>query len=339
MAFASGSAPNATAELKTRPEDFLVDEILGFEPSGEGEHLYLHVKARDYNTEYLLEHIARNLGVAKNSVVYSGQKDRYAVTTQWFSVHLPGNADIDVSVLENENVTILAAKRNLKKLRRGAHKGNKFTIRLKNIAGNQQDITAAIEDIQRRGFPNYFGPQRFGRDENNIATALASVAVGRSPKKRFQRSIVFSSLRSMLFNLSLSQRIEQGSWRQQLDGDVFALSGTESFFSPDTSTGEAEQEILERLSSGDIAIAGVLFGDGDIPQSKKALEVLAPILETHQNIVAFLIKQRVAVAVRPLSVLPKDFSFEWGTNDELELSFTLPKGAFATSLLREFVVC
>lgn len=341
LAYAVGEAPSVSAQLKAVPEDFVVEEVLGFSPSGEGEHLYIHVKAIDYNTEFLLSHIAKGLGVSKKSVVYSGLKDRYAVASQWFSVHLPGNAHIDLSPIENEHVTILEAARNLKKLRRGAHKGNQFTIRLKDVAceeGQQDAMNARISLIQQNGFPNYFGPQRFGRNENNIASAMRSVEAGRSPKKRFQRSITFSTLRSLLFNISLSERIGDATWKDALEGDVFALSGTESFFVPKDS-GDEKESVATRLASGDIAVAGVLYGDGELPQVGIAAEKLLATLAPYSSIMEFLVSQRVDMSVRPYSVLPKNLSYEWESSDVLTLSFFLPKGVFATSLLRELVVC
>ncbi|PCJ33939.1 MAG: tRNA pseudouridine(13) synthase TruD [Moraxellaceae bacterium] len=344
LAYAVGDAPKATAQLKTKPEDFVVEEILGFSPSGEGEHIYIHVKAIDYNTEYLLSHIARSLGVPKKSVVYSGLKDRYAVASQWFSVHLPGNEQVDLTPINNDNVTVLESARNLKKLRRGAHKANRFTIRLRSVDGDKESINARLESIQKQGFPNYFGPQRFGRNENNITDALASVASGRSPKKRFQRSIEFSTLRSLLFNLSLSERIKEGAWKDALPGDVFALSGTESFFVPkgaENGENEASEKdsIDSRLASGDIAVAGVLYGDGTLPQTDVAAEKLLEVFRPYASIMEFLTSQRVAISVRPFSVLPKEFSYVWEDVDTLILSFSLPKGVFATSLLRECINC
>ena len=334
LEYAVGDAPSVSAQLKTEPEDFIVEEVLGFSPSGEGEHLYIHVKAIDYNTEFLLSHIAKGLGVSKKSVVYSGLKDRYAVASQWFSVHLPGNAHVDLSPIVNENVTILEASRNLKKLRRGAHKGNQFTIRLKNMACDEAQKNAMntrIELIQKEGFPNYFGPQRFGRNENNIASAMRSVESGRSPKKRFQRSITFSTLRSLLFNICLSERIGDGTWKYALEGDVFALSGTESFFVPSNSDDEEKESVAVRLASGDIAVAGVLYGDGELPQTDAAQDELLATFAPYSSIMDFLVSQRVAMSVRPYSVLPKDLSYKWESSDVLTLSFFLPKGVFATS--------
>ena len=339
LAYAAGSPPEATGQLKTTPEDFVVEELLGFSPSGEGEHLYIHIKAVDYNTEFLLSHIARALGVSKKLVVYSGLKDRYAVSTQWFSVHLPGNAHVDLSPIVNDNITILEAARNLKKLRRGAHKGNRFTIRLRNVEGDKSSIDTRIAALQVQGFPNYFGPQRFGRDEGNIALALASVKSGRSPKQRFQRSIVFSTLRSLLFNLALSQRVNERTWKAARDGDVFSLSGTESFFVPDETKDGGVADLEARIASGDIAVAGVMYGDGALPQKGRAGEELLEFWKPYAELMEFLVSQRVEMSVRPYSVLPKELSHHWEGENDLVLSFSLSKGVFATSLLRELIVC
>jgi len=331
LAYVDGK-PATSGVLKSIPEDFIVEEILGFEPSGEGEHLFIFVEAKDYNTEFLLSHIARCLKVPNKHVVYSGLKDRYAVSRQWFAVHLPGKEPVDTQVIENEHVRVLKVGRNLKKLRRGAHRGNQFTLRLRAVSGDRDDIERRCLKIASEGFPNYFGPQRFGHGENNITQALACVESKRAPKKRFQRSMTFSTLRSLLFNLQLSHRVEEGSWQHYCAGDVMALSGTESFFVPEV----LDDELKQRLEQGDVAVGGVLWGEGELPLTGLARESLLNVLNPFEGVKAFLENQRLALSIRPLSVRPQNFSFQW-LDDDIELSFQLSKGVFATSLLRGII--
>ena len=87
--------PRAYAELpivgyiRSLPEDFIVDEELSFSPTGEGEHVFLQIRKTGKNTEDIARILARHAGVTRKSVSYAGLKDRNAVTSQFFSIHLP----------------------------------------------------------------------------------------------------------------------------------------------------------------------------------------------------------------------------------------------------------
>ena len=82
--------PPPAGTFRVIPEDFVVEEVLGFAPGGEGEHLWLWVEKRELTTLEVARHLARVCAVSERAVGYSGMKDRVAVTRQWFSVHLPG---------------------------------------------------------------------------------------------------------------------------------------------------------------------------------------------------------------------------------------------------------
>ena len=138
------------AVLKATAEDFQVDEVLDIPLTGEGEHLWLWVEKRELNTEEAAKRLARAAGVPVRTVSYAGLKDRQALTRQWFSIQLPGKADPDLSGAENDTLKILKTGRHKRKLQRGAHSANGFTLRLTQFAGDKAAI-AGLEKLSRGG--------------------------------------------------------------------------------------------------------------------------------------------------------------------------------------------
>ena len=171
------SLPQLTGQLKTFAEDFKVEEINQTELSGEGEHLWCWVEKRGQNTDWVAGMLAKWAGTAKHNVGFAGQKDRQAVTKQWFSIQLPGKADPNPADLDIEGVHILKMQRHNKKIQRGELLGNRFELLLRNIKSTDQSLSieeikkeldSRLQTIQAHGVPNYFGEQRFGRDGNNL---------------------------------------------------------------------------------------------------------------------------------------------------------------------------
>ncbi len=150
------------AVLKAVAEDFQVDEVLDIPLSGEGEHLWLWVEKRGLNTEEAARRLGRAAGVQQKNVSYAGLKDRQALTRQWFSLHLPGKADPDLGAAEGADLRILRRTRHSRKLQRGAHAANGFTLRLTGLRAERALLDARLERIAADGVPNYFGLQRFG---------------------------------------------------------------------------------------------------------------------------------------------------------------------------------
>lgn len=160
LVFAQGE-PVATGHIRQSPEDFRVTEIPLFEPTGEGEHAWLRVRKRGTNTTWVAKQLAQLAGIRERDVSYAGLKDRHAVTEQWFSVHLPGQADPDWSAINNDSMQVLEHARHSRKLRRGALKGNVFRIVIRALAGepvfSREHLTKRLEQIATEGVPNYFG--------------------------------------------------------------------------------------------------------------------------------------------------------------------------------------
>jgi tRNA pseudouridine13 synthase len=203
-----------TAVLKATAEDFQVDEVLDIPLSGDGEHLWLWVEKRGLNTEEAARRLAKAAGVPLRTVAYAGLKDRQALTRQWFSIQLPGKADPDLSVAENDSLKILDSKRHKRKLQRGAHAANGFTLRLTQLQADKAGLDARLESIKQHGIPNYFGAQRFGYEGGNLGEARHYAERQALPEQRNVRSRLLSTARSYLFNQVLAGRVADGSWQR-----------------------------------------------------------------------------------------------------------------------------
>ncbi|MGZ5013936.1 MAG: tRNA pseudouridine(13) synthase TruD [Methylobacter sp.] len=323
--------PSGTGKIRSIPEDFIVNEHLSFEPSGAGEHVFLQLEKKGENTEYIARQLARFASVRQRDVSYAGLKDRHAVTTQWFSVWLPGKADPDWAQFESDNVKVLQAVRHARKLKRGVLSGNSFKLTIRDWQGDQAKTVQQLEQIRANGIANYFGAQRFGNAGQNVSKALAmfnGAKVGRE-----QRSIYLSAVRSYLFNLILAERVSQHNWNQTLDGDTYQFDLSNSCFR----SGQTDTEIVRRLAAQEIHPTGVLWGRGDVDVSGDALTIEQAIIEANQQMAQGLIADGVERGRRALRVNVQDLSWRFVDDSMLELCFTLPAGSYATSVLREII--
>lgn len=363
-------APINKAGFKGSASDFQVDEVLEVELSGEGEHLWLLVKKTGMNTNFVAEQLAKWAKIPSRDVGYSGLKDRHAVTTQWFSLRIPKGQLPETSFADfihaanlksnsanrphqdskpQESVEVLQQDWHSKKLNRGTHKANRFVIRLTDIeldtevAENNSQVDKVLQQISTAGVPNYFGEQRFGRQGNNIATALEwfeqGTIHGRKPhpkKSRDLQSLLLSAARSTIFNQIVSARVKQGSWNTGLDGEVFNLEGSGSVFA----TEQLDAELQQRLASGDIHPTAPLWGikNDKVVGEAKALEQKIvsenPILQR----LAQGLETKEVKTMRRASRLPvSDLQWSWPDKHTLVLQFRLPTGTFATSVLASLV--
>lgn len=300
--------PLGRAKFRVQPEDFYVDEDLGFTCDGAGEHVYLHIEKRGDNTEWLARSIARLAGVETRDVGYCGLKDRHAVTRQWFSVYFPKGDEPDWQALNSGSVTLLAVERHRQKLRRGQHKSNRFVIVLREVQADRDVLEGRLHTIARQGVPNYFGEQRFGIEGGNLEAANRMLVEGIKVKNRHKRSLYLSSARSYLFNQVVAARIAQACWRTPLPGDVLV----------------------------DDAPTGPLWGRGRALTGDEALaleeQALAPWAQWLEPLEFTGLKQDR----RSLVSAPQGLSWEW-MGDDLQLAFALGVGAYATAVLRELL--
>ncbi|MHB8447090.1 MAG: tRNA pseudouridine(13) synthase TruD [Rudaea sp.] len=321
--------PPLRGVLRATPEDFFVDEDLGFTPDGAGEHVFLRVEKRGANTDFVAKELARFAGVRTEAVSYAGLKDRHAITRQTFSVHLPGKADPDWTALAHAEFRMLDAARHGRKLQRGALKGNRFRLVLREVQGDRAAAERVVESIRTHGVPNYFGEQRFGRDAANIERAKAMFAGRRV--QRHERSLLLSAARSQLFNAVLAARVQQETWHRPLVGDVFMLAGTHSIFGPEPLT----PELIARCASGDIDPTGPMWGAGELRSAGAVAELENTIARQFPELTTGLAANGLRQERRSLVLRPRELSIGLQTGACAELSFYLNSGAYATVLLRE----
>ena len=328
-------APALQARFRATPEDFFVEEVPAFEPSGSGEHLLLTIEKRGMNTAHAMRRIAQWAGVGEVAIGVAGMKDRHAVTRQRISVHLPRKIAPDLAALPyedgEERLHVLEHAWHAKKLPRGALAGNRFVIVLRDVAGDRDAIETRLQAIEARGVPNYFGEQRFGRGGDNVGAALSMFAGRRV--RRDQASLLLSVARSELFNRVLAARVERGCWDAPLDGEVWMLDGSRSVFGPQP----LDDTLRERLLAFDIHPTGPLWGRGELRATDEAAALENEAL-TGAGAVALrsgLERAGLKQERRSLRLRPSQLRWSWPHEDALELAFELPPGAYATVVLAE----
>lgn len=328
-------APVLTARLRSTADDFFVEEIAGFTASGAGEHLLLTVEKRGMNTVFAAKQIAQWAGVDASAIGYAGLKDRHAVTRQRFSVWLPKKVAPDVAALATEDLKVLDHAWHARKLPRGALAGNRFVLTLRELVGERAAIEARLQAIAARGVPNYFGEQRFGRKGDNVQQAVAMFAGRRV--KREERSLLLSAARSELFNRVLSARVEAATWDTALEGEVWMLDGSHSVFGPEAFT----PELQARLHAFDIHPTGPLWGAGELRSSGEAqvVELAALQGDTATRLRAGLERAGLKQERRALRLRPDALAWTWLDQSSLQLTFALPAGCYATTVLQALGHC
>jgi tRNA pseudouridine13 synthase len=322
--------PVLRARMRTKAADFRVDELDSFDPSGEGEHWLIRLEKTGANTAWVANQLARWAGIAPMGVGYAGLKDRHAITTQRFSLHLPKRQAPDLQTLAIEGVRCVEAHWHSRKLGRGALAGNRFAIRLREVVGDRDAIETRLGLMARQGVPNYFGSQRFGRDGDNIAAAKRMFAGARV--RREQRSILLSAARSGLFNAVLAERIRQGNWNRGLHGEVWILDGRGSIFGPEPA--ESRAELDERCKRGEIHPTGPLWGRGTLRCDAGCAELESSIANSEwAEVCAGLQQAGLNQERRALRLMPRELEWEWDATGDLQLRFSLPSGCYATSVL------
>jgi tRNA pseudouridine13 synthase len=313
---------------KTRPEDFEVRELLPFEPEGEGEHVYLHIRKRGHNTLELQQALAKLSAIPRHHVGYAGMKDRQALTSQWFSVHLPGTVEPDWEVLQQDGVSLERVGRHRRKLRTGAHCANQFTLVLRQLQGGVSRCEQRLQQIKQHGFANYFGEQRFGRNGSNLVAAesLGPVRKGRLSNRQ---AMALSAARSLIFNRVLARRQQLECWDKVIVGDLVNLDGSNSFFGPVDDV----EELQDRLAALEIHATGPMAGIEASTVASEALALEQAVVRELPDSLDVVTKFQARTARRALRARVDDLQWLWLDDTTLRLDFTLGRGVYATSLL------
>lgn len=330
---AAWGGPVGSGRIRVTPEDFQVFEVPLATPCGEGEHCWLQVRKRNSNTPWVAQQLAKFAGVPLSAISYAGMKDRHAVTEQWFSVHLPGRPDPDWQALQHEDFQVLSARRHQRKLKTGALLGNRFELRIRALDGDPQQLAQRIRQVAEGGFPNYFGTQRFGHGSSNLDEAARMFRQPRRRIARSKRGIYLSAVRSALFNRVLAARVSNGSWNQAMPGDALQLEGKSACFVAET----LDAETLRRVQALELHPTGPLCGDGESLCRDTALAFEYAQLQGWEDWIEGLRRTRVMAARRALRTVPRDLHWQDQGDAGGVLSFYLPAGCYATSLLAELI--
>jgi len=323
--------PSGQGKIRSIPEDFIVKENLAFEPSGAGEHAFLQIEKTGENTDYVARQLARFANVRQRDVSFAGLKDRHAVTTQWFSVWLPGKADPDWTQFETDSMKVLQSMRHARKLKRGVLSGNSFKLIIRDWQGDQDKTIRQLEAIKANGIANYYGAQRFGNEGQNVNKALAMFQGAKAGRE--QRSLYLSAARSYLFNQILAYRVTRKMWNQPVAGDTYMFDLSHSCFKSQL----PDAEIIRRLDAKEIHPTGALWGRGEAGVTADTLSIEQGIIDAYPELAQGLIASEVDKDRRALRVNVQDLDWQFVDDATLTLAFTLPAGSYATSVLREII--
>ncbi len=360
LPLATPDLPGTGGTLRAVPEDFEVVELPSYLPSGEGSHLYLDVRKRGRTTKDVVDLLAA-AGVPRGRIGVAGLKDKHAVTRQWISV--PNRfAEESHALDDHEGIEVLERRRHKNKLGMGHLRGNRFTIRLRGVEVDAAARAAAVlEQLAAIGVPNYFGPQRFGRFGTNAADGLRVVREQEVPGGHRLRRFFVSALQSLLANRMLAERMRRGLYRTVLVGDWAKKHDTGGEFEVREA---AEAPRAERL---EISAMLPLYGTRVRPSAGTPGEIEAEILARHGLAWSDFTSRRGARRVSRVvadDVVVDDVSVDDAAVEDasigdsgigaasveatgegaasgarhelsLRLTFALPKGSYATTLLRE----
>ncbi|MCS4505638.1 tRNA pseudouridine(13) synthase TruD [Arhodomonas aquaeolei] len=322
--------PLGTARIRGRPEDFQVREIPLVAPDGDGEHWLVEIRKRGLTTAEAVRRLARAFDCPPRAISHAGLKDRHALTTQWLSIHAPAVPPA-VGPVE-DGLDVISAGRHRRKLRVGTLAGNRFRIRLTDVTAPRRSLDARLATVARSGVPNYFGPQRFGRDGGNLAQALAW---HRGEGRRLNRSVqglLLSAVRAEAFNRVLRRRVESGCWDRALPGDQMILDGRGSLFAAGR---EGAAGLVHRLALQTIHPTGPLPGTGGATVEAEAAALETDALAGMAPLLALLEARRMRAARRALRLRVAALSWHWEGPAELVVAFRLPPGSYATTVLAE----
>jgi len=326
--------PAASGVVKANPEDFVVIEDLGYRPDGDGEQVLVRIRKNGCNTRFVAEALAKFAKIHPRDVSFAGMKDRHAVTEQWFCLRVPGKETPDFAAFQLEGCEVLESARHRRKLRTGALQGNAFTLILRQIS-DRESVEQRLQQIAQGGFPNYFGEQRFGHANNNLVMARRWAADEIRVRERNKRSFLLSAARSALFNQVVSDRLEKvGSLTRVIPGDALQLTGRGSWF---VATEEELSTLQARTDNNELRVTAPLPGSGEPGTQGEALAFEQQSLANEATLIELLARERVEAARRAALVVPRDLRWNWWDDVTLELSFWLPAGSFATSLVRELL--
>lgn len=321
--------PGVGGRIKVQPEDFEVEEVPAYPPSGQGDFLFLWVEKRGMGAEYFVRQVARRLDVPVGEVGTAGLKDRHAVTRQMVSV--PVRAEGRLPQLDGDGIRLLSISRHGNKLKPGHLHGNRFRILVRDV-NPAADETAVLDRLRRLGMPNFYGPQRFGHDGETVLMGMALLNGDLSRRvSPFLRKLALSAAQAALFNHALARRMADGLLPRVLVGDVMAKWPFGGMFVAEDAAREQE-----RFDARETVTTGPMYGRKMFPAAGEAAAREATVLQDAALMPeAFRGFGKLLAGTRRHNVIYLNDLTSVREAEGVRLSFTLPAGSYATVLLRE----
>ena len=328
--------PGIGGKIRKTPDSFIVEEIPLYEPLDIGKHLYINITKENLTTRQVQEKIANIFNISVKNVGFSGMKDKNARTTQTFSISEYDNIEKAKELIEsNLAVKVNWLRFHKNKLRIGHLLGNKFKILISDLEiSNDEALERTkkiIEEIKKNGLPNFFGPQRFGSNGNNIQKGLQIIQGKFNINNRWMKKILISSYQSYLCNKYLSYRLERGLFNKILKGDIAKKYDTGGLFEV-----EDQEKEQKRYENHEISFTAPIYGYKMWETTEFARELELKILSDFDMTLEKFRLAKIKGTRRLGRLLIRDLSVET-KKDGILLLFSLPKGAFATTFLREIM--
>ncbi len=340
LPYITSDVPGIGGRLRAKPEHFVVREAPLYDPVGEGEHLYINVTKVNQTTKDVQASLAKLFHIDRRDVGFAGLKDKQAQTTQTFSVHVglqpEEYAEEAIQRVEDSlDVQVNWAAFHRNKLKTGHLLGNEFSIVVSDVTCESDECLARcermVELIRTRGIPNFFGPQRFGYQGGNVQQGTDILKGTVHKRDKWMRKFLVGSVQSYLCNLYLAERLERGLFDTILDGDVAKKYETGGIFVVEDA--EVEQS---RYEAREISFTAPLFGPKMRDAQEQSAELENEILARSGLTVDEFKRQGVSGSRRLGRLLIDDLQIA-SVDEGIRLSFFLPKGAYATTVLRELM--
>ncbi len=338
LPYISSDLPGVGGVLRAAPDDFVVEEVPLYEAQGDGQHLYVNITKVGLTTKEVQIGLERLFGLKKGDVSFAGMKDKRARTTQTFSLNVGHKPPVFAEMAGAQIEAGLPVKVNWvrfhsNKLKPGHLLGNRFVIRIRELASAPKDVLpqaqAIVERLKSTGLPNYFGSQRLGEGGANVRQGWSIVHGERGKRDRWLQRFLISAYQSYLCNRYLAERLQRGYFEQLLAGDVAKKYATGGMF--DVVDVAAEQP---RYAAQEISFTAPLYGPRMWMAKDEAAELEHEVLGQAQVTLEDFGRVHVEGTRRMGRLLVSDLAVE-ADDEGLVLRFELRKGAFATTVLRE----
>jgi len=333
LPYATAKSLRTLGKIRCVPEDFQVDEVAAYPPAGHGGHLFVRFEKRSQTTREAVAVLAKALGVNPRDVGVAGQKDKHAITTQWVSFErVSPEAALALSL---PNLRVLAAVPHPHKLRTGHLRANRFVLVIRE-ASDEASAREVLEQLAREGVPNYYGEQRFGVGERNVTRARAMLrGEAPLPRDRFERKLLMSALQSALFNEWLAERVADGLYARPIPGDLLRKEDSGGLF-----INEDNAAAERRMLDWEISATGPMFGASmRKPEGEAALREEAVFERSGITAEQLAAHAKLGEGTRRAARVRISEPHVEAIDGGLRLSFELPSGAYATTVLREIMKC